>query len=221
MPDVVTALLERGATPNVRLEKRLPFVSRRIGQSNGLTPSNIGATPFFLAASFGDLEIMRLLVEGGADPMRRVDDGTTALMVAAGADYVEGADKYGLRWFGDNLPLQESALDTVKYLLSLGLDINATNQYEQTTLHAAVYLGGTLLVPFLVEQGADIDVINQRGQTPWMIAAEGEYRSGSFYTHKETGEVLEQLGANTTLGEDLGQDFRKILTARGESQPQD
>ena len=221
MPDVVTALLERGAAPNVRLEKRLPFVSRRIGQSNGLTPSNIGATPFFLAASFGDLEIMRMLVEGGADPMRRVDDGTTALMVAAGADYVEGADKYGLRWFGDNLPLQESALDTVKYLLNLGLDINATNQYEQTTLHGAVYLGGTLLVPFLVEQGADIDVINQRGQTPWMIAAEGEYRSGSFYTHKETGEVLEQLGANTTLGEDLGQDFRKILTARGESQPQD
>ena len=218
MPEVVAALLERGAAANVRLERRLPFVSRRIGQSNGLTPSNIGATPFFLAASFGDLETMRLLVEGGADPTLRVDDGTTALLVAAGADYVEGADKYGLRWFGDNLALQESALETVKYLLDLGLDINATNQYEQTTLHAAVYLGGTLLVPYLVEQGANIDAINQRGQTPWMIAAEGEYRSGSFYTHKETGDILEQLGADTTLGEDLGQDFRKILAARSENQ---
>ena len=164
---------------------------------------------------------MQLLGDSGADPRIRVDDGTTPLMVAAGADYVEGADKYGLRWFGDNLPLQESALKSVKYLLDLGLDINATNEYEQTTLHAAVYLGGTLLVPYLVEKGAHINAINQRGQTPWMIAAEGEYRSGSFYTHKETGEILEQLGADTTLGEDLGQDFRKVLAARAEGQSQD
>ena len=130
MPAVVTALLERGADPDARLERRLPFVSRRITQDNGLTPSNIGATPFFLAASFGDLETMRILVEGGADPMLRVNDGTTALMVAAGADYVDGADKYGRRWFGDNLALQESALETVKHLLDLGLDLHATNEVE-------------------------------------------------------------------------------------------
>ena len=218
MPDVVAALLERGADPNARLERRLPFVSRRISQDNGLTPSNTGATPFFLAASFGDLESMRTLLRGGADPMSTVDDGTTALMVAAGADYVDGADKYGRRWFGNNLPLQESALATMKFLLDLGLDINATNDYEQTTLHAAVYLGGTLLVPFLVEQGADINAINARGQTPWIIAAKGEYRSGSFYTQKETGELLARLGASTTLGKDLGKDFKAVLKARQDTQ---
>ena len=43
---------------------------------------------------------------------------------------------------------------------------------------------------------------------------EGEYRAGSFYTHKETGDVLEELGADTTLGEDLGRSFRRILDAR-------
>ena len=214
MPEVVTALLERGADPNARLERRLPFVSRRINQDNGLTPSNIGATPFFLAASFGDLESMRILVDGGADPLLRVNDGTTALMVAAGADYVDGADKYGRRWFGDNLALQESALVTMRYLLDLGHDVSATNDYDQTTLHAAVYLGGTMLVPFLIEQGADINAINARGQTAWMIAAEGEYRSGSFYTQKETGALLERLGADTTLGDDLGKDFRRVLAAR-------
>ncbi len=218
MPEVVAALLEHGADPDPRLTKRLPFVSRRISQNNGMTPSNTGATPFFLAASYNDLESMKILVEGGADPMLRADDETTALMVAAGGDYVEGADKYGVRWFGDNLPLQESALEAVKYLLELGLDINARNIHEQTTLHGAVYLGGTLLVPYLVEQGAEIDVVNVRGQTPWMVAAEGEYRSGSFYTHKETGEVLEQLGADTTLGEDLGPNFREVLAAREQQQ---
>ena len=220
MPEVVAALLEHGADPDPRLTKRLPFVSRRISQNNGMTPSNTGATPFFLAASYNDLESMKVLVEGGADPMLRADDETTALMVAAGGDYVEGADKYGVRWFGDNLPLQESALKAVKYLLELGLDINARNIHEQTTLHGAVYLGGTLLVPYLVEQGAEIDVVNVRGQTPWMVAAEGEYRSGSFYTHEETGEVLEQLGADKTLGEDLGPNFREVLAAREQQQQQ-
>lgn len=218
MPEVVAALLEHGADPDPRLTKRLPFVSRRITQNNGMTPSNIGATPFFLAASYNDLESMKILVEGGADPTLRAGDETTALMVAAGGDYVEGADKYGVRWFGDNLPLQESALAAVEYLLDLGLDVNARNVHRQTPLHGAVYLGGTLLVPYLVERGAEVDVLNVRGQTPWMIAAEGEYRSGSFYTHEETGEVLEQLGADTTLGEDLGPNFREVLAAR-ERQP--
>ena len=214
MPDVISALLERGADPNPRLEGRLPLVSRRIAQANGLTPSTTGSTPFLMAASFGDLESMRILVDGGADPLLTTDDGTTALIVAAGADYVEGQDKYGRRLFGDNLPLQESALETVRVCLDLGLEINAVNDDGQTALHGAVYLGGTLLVPFLSERGADINAVNDRGQTAWMIAAEGEYRSGSFYTHKETGELLEQLGADMTLGEDLGPDFKDVLKAR-------
>ena len=72
-------------------------------------------------------------------------------------------------------------------------------------------MGGTLIAPYLVEHGAEMDVINLRGQTPWMVAAEGEYRSGSFYTHEETAQVLEELGADTTLGFDLGPDFQKQL----------
>ena len=209
MPDLASALLEHGADPNARLERRLPFVSRRITQNNGLEPSNIGATPFFLAASFGDLEMMQILLDGGADPMQRTEDGTTALMVAAGVDYVQGQDKYGRRVFNDDVPLQESALETVRFLLDLdqGLDINATNRYKQTPLHGAVYLGGTSLVPYLVERGADINAVNARGQTPWLIAAKGEYRSGSFNTKPRTAEVLVRLGADTTLGHDLGHDF--------------
>jgi hypothetical protein len=47
-----------------------------------------------------------------------------------------------------------------------------------------------------------------------MVAAEGEYRSGSFYTQEEVGHILERLGADTTLGEDLGKDFKRLLAAR-------
>ena len=212
MPDVVRALLAAGADPNARLEKPLPLVSRRITQNNGLTPTTVGSTPFLLAASFGDLEIMRILVAAGGDPLLTTNDNTTALMVAAGADYVEGQDKYGRRSYPAYYEtIQRRALEATKLCLELGLDINAVNDSGQTALHGAVYMGGTLIAPYLVEQGAEMDVINLRGQTPWMIAAHGEYRAGSFYRHEETAEVLEALGADKTIGLDLGHDFRKQL----------
>jgi ankyrin repeat protein len=50
----------------------------------GVTALNvIGATPFFMAARGGDTELMRLLVELGADPLLPNEDGTTPLMAAA------------------------------------------------------------------------------------------------------------------------------------------
>ena len=212
LPELVAALLAAGADPNARLVKPLPLVSRRIQQDNGLTPTTAGATPFHLAASFGDVESMRILVEAGADPFLTTDDGTTALMVAAGADYVEGADKYGRRSYPAYYQtLQERALEATKLCLELGLDVNAVNDSGQTPLHGAVYMGGTVIAPYLVEQGARLDVLNGRGQSPWTIAAKGEYRAGSFYRHEETAVVLEALGADTAIGFDLGRDWRQTL----------
>jgi len=212
MPVVVLALLSAGAGPNASLERRLPLLSRAITQDNGLTPSIIGATPFLLAASYGDVETMQILIDAGADPFLMTEDGTTALMLAAGTDYVEGQDKYGHRSYPAFLEaIQRRAFEATKFCLELGLDINAVNDSGLTALFGAVYMGGTLIAPYLLQRGADIDAINLRGQTPWMVAAKGEYRSGSFYTHEETAEVLEKFGADTTLGSDLGRDFRELL----------
>ena len=58
---------------------------------------------------------------------------------------------------------------------------------------------------FLVERGAKVNVVNARGQTPWRVT-QGEYRSGSYYADKPTGEYLVQAGADTTLGKDLGRE---------------
>ena len=40
--------------------------------------------------------------------------------------------------------------------------------------------------------------MNKRGQTAWSIT-QGDYHNGAFISHKETGEVLQKLGAEVML----------------------
>jgi hypothetical protein len=101
----------------------------------------------------------------------------------------------------------------VDLCLSLGLDITARNNKGETVMHGAAYLGGTTFAPFLASRGAPLNGINKRGQTPWLIT-QGEYLAGAFIDHKETGVVLKALGADTSLGHDIGADgVAKLLRA--------
>jgi ankyrin repeat protein len=155
---------------------------------------------------------MRMLLAGGADPTLVTRDQTSALMVAAGIDFVDGQDKYGVRTFEEDItPLVARARAASALCLELGLDVNAANDNGQRALFGAVYLGSPVLVQLLVDGGADINVTNRRGQTPWMVAAIGEYRAGSFFVKKAAGDLLESLGADKTLGKDLG---KESLSAR-------
>jgi len=207
MPELVRLLLAKGADPNAHLERRLPSVSRDVGIQNGLDVNTLGATPFWLAASYGDVVTMRILLTGGADPTLVTSDQTTALMAAAGIDFVDGQDKYGVRTFDEDITrLVRRAQEAMTLCLETGLNVNAVNDKGQTALFGAVYIGDPLLVQLLVDHGAQIDVKNKRGQTPWLVAAVGEYRAGSFFIKKEAGDLLERLGADKTLGADLGRE---------------
>ena len=46
--------------------------------------SFVGATPFYLAAKHADLDLMKLLVDYGADPLAATGQGVTPLMAASG-----------------------------------------------------------------------------------------------------------------------------------------
>ena len=53
-----------------------------------------GATPLALAAEINNLDAIKALVEGGADPNIPTEQGTTPLMLAAGAGTdVQGQDR--------------------------------------------------------------------------------------------------------------------------------
>jgi uncharacterized protein len=156
--DVVRKLAQRGADVNAR-QTREP----RDGFRNQL--NRIGATPFLLAAKSVDLPLMRVLLELGADPKIATEDGTTALMAAAGV---------GIWAPGENPGTDDEAFAALKMVYEAGGgDVNAINDNGDTAMHGAVYRAGSIaMLRFLLDKGAKPDVRNKKGWTP-LIAADG------------------------------------------------
>jgi uncharacterized protein len=175
--DLVRELVAKGADINVRQTKE-----PRDGNRNNLNRS--GATPFLLATKSVDLPLMRTLLELGADPKLTTDEGTTAVMVAAGV---------GIYAPGTSPGTTEEALAALKLALDVGGGtVNDVNSHGETPLHGAVYRGGAIpLIDFLVERGAKLDVVNDRGWTP-LVVADGIARGTTINRYPEAAARLRQ-----------------------------
>ena len=188
--ELIRALLARGADPNARLAKTPP----RVGYTQlpvehrvvGVNPYP-GATPFLLAAMAGDVEVMRVLAENGADPRLTSNDKTTPLMVAAGLG----------RYLAESRVTEVGALATVKLALELGGEINAVNDSGNAALHGAAHTKANSIIKFLAENGADLNLRNKRGQTPVMIADTVRAGSATVSQKTATGDLLRSLGAES------------------------
>jgi ankyrin repeat protein len=162
--DLVKKLLARGANPNARLKKAILKRHHTAGDS-ALAE---GATPFLRAAKSGDIEMMRALVAGGADPkLTMPNTGAGPMLFAAGLGWRNGSPAAPSYDQGTD----EEAVEAIRYLLGLGFEINGTNDAGDTALHAAISgRGSETIIAFLVAQGADIEAKNKRGQTPLALA---------------------------------------------------
>jgi ankyrin repeat protein len=181
---LVKALLAHGANPNARLTRRPP------GFAAGYQGA-VGATPFFLASAVSDLEMMRLLLTGGADPTLVSSDNTTPLLAAAGVGHDTDADS----------PITEAeALDAVKFLLELGLDPKAVTTFNENALFGPVYRGWNTLLALLIDQGADVNIVTKAGVTPWLAASGFGDRLGGVLFNKAGADLLAKHGADPTLG---------------------
>lgn len=170
-------LVARGADVNARLVR-----GNRAGRGN---VSKIGATPFFLAADRADLQYMKLLVELGADPFIPNEDGTTALMVAAGVGSKAPEEEAGS---------EAECLEAVKYMVSLGADLNTVDANGETAMHGAALKNIPSMVKYLNEMGADIGIWNRKNSDGWtpLLIAEG-YRPGNFKPSFETVDAITEV----------------------------
>ena len=177
--DLVRTLVARGADVNAR-QKKEP----RDGNRNLL--NRLGSTPFLLAAKAADVPLMRVLLDSGADARIPTNNGTTALMAAAGV---------GIWAPGENPGTHEEALAAVKLAYEAGSnDVNAVDKEGETALHGAVYRGGAIpVMQFLIDKGSKLDVVNKKGWTP-LTAADGvEYTPAVLKRYPEAAALIRRI----------------------------
>ena len=180
---LMTALIEKGADVNARV-KEFPPARRYMLPLGSLEWVDItGQTAFTRAAQSADLEVMRLLLAKGADPKITTFNGTNALMMAAGVNWVIG-QTYGSRW-----------LEAVQLCLELGFDVNAVNQMGLAAVHGAANRGSDDVIELLASRGARLDVKDKEGRTP-VTWAEGVFLATNSPVAKPSTIAL--LGKLTT-----------------------
>jgi ankyrin repeat protein len=196
--DAARALLAHGATPNVRMEMPQRLTTAfEIGVFSSPGSGRLlqkGSTPFLVAAKSADASMMRVLAEGGADPLLTTNDGTTPLMLAAGLGKRAATDITYYDWDEDK------AIAALTVGLESGIDVNADNAEGETALHAATYHNANRVIEFLLGQGANIDATNAAGQTPLRIAEGHLICCTTFVRHAAAAERLRELGADPTAG---------------------
>jgi uncharacterized protein len=171
--DVVKTAIAKGADVNATLKTPLPAMMAQSGFRNGVLRA--GATSFLRASMSADLEVMKLLLAAGADPLKATDkdDGpakqpffgfntgnTTPLMAAAGVGWREEISRGRVA----------DAIEAITLLLAKGADINQANNAGNTPLIGAAIRGEPALVEFLLQKGANPGAKNGVGLTAMDVA---------------------------------------------------
>jgi ankyrin repeat protein len=185
--ELIKMLLDRGANPNART-KEVPPIRRFVTPLGDLSWVDFsGQTPFLRAALAGDIEVMHLLLEKGADPNIATEAGTTALMAAAGVNWMTGQTY---------IESKEALMDAVRLCLEKGGDVNAKNSMGITAVIGAANRGSDEILEFLVKRGARLDVKDKEGRTP-LTWAEGVFLATNAPEQKpSTMALIKRLMSN-------------------------
>lgn len=126
----------------------------------------IGYTPLELATTLGDLDIMRLLLDHGAETEQLIEGGVFIVSILRYAKDIETAQLLLDR--GADVAVSLDGVDNVniaQFLIDNGADANAGDE-GGTPLHGAVWRGNTDMVQLLISNGADVNAWAETGITP-------------------------------------------------------
>src|ERR1700722_7369030 len=156
--ELIKALLKKDANPNLRTDTT-PV--HGLMQFDASWVNFDGETPFVRAALSGDIEVMRLLLESGADPNIATTQGSTALMAAAGINWIPGQTY---------TRSEAEYVEAVKLCLERGAPVNASNSLGLTAMHGAANRGWESVIQILADHGAQVDPKDKEGRTPMVFA---------------------------------------------------
>lgn len=128
--------------------------------------NNSQETALILASLYGLTDVVKKLIEMGADIHKKDNRCRTAFMYAAG----------------------NNNLDIVKLLLEKGVNINEQTPDGETALMKAVEYGQLETVNYLIESGADVNIKTRKNETAVMYAI-----GLSHVTTERRVEVLQSL----------------------------
>lgn len=172
--DALAALLERVQEDELNVYEasalgRPARLKTILGQSRLKVnqPNAEGFTPLGLAAFFGHVDAVKVLLDHGAtvDLKDRSRFGNTALDAAVAANRA----------------------DVVRILLDTGANPNVRDSEDYTPLHKAAQHGNAEVVRLLLEHGADAAAVRKGGETP---LAEAEAKG-----HADVARLLRSRGA--------------------------
>ena len=159
--DVIRMLIARGVDVNARVKEFPPMRRYLLPLASLEWVDFTGQTAFIRAAQAGDLPVMKLLLASGADPAITTFNGTTALMAAAGVNWVIGET------FSESPAVWMQA---VQLCLDQGLDVNAANAMGLQAVHGAANRGSDDIIELLAKHGAQLDRPDKEGRTPYVWA---------------------------------------------------
>ena len=186
----ITAFLDGGINPNAK------------------EAGDEGRTALISAAARGDLEVVNLLVQGGADVNVKDDTGYTALLHAIEANYDQVEHVLlnhpkldpSARGFNGVTTLSKyvwrERKEAVQKLLKLGADANAQDNDGDAPLHGAAQSGNVEIMDLLLAKGGDPNLKNKQGGTPLMWAV--------VFGHEDAARRLIEAGANPLVKDSEG-----------------
>ncbi len=176
--DSLPMIIHRAHEGDLEKVKRIlefhPSAINYRGDNNG--------TPMHSACSAGHLDLVKFLIENGAD--------------------IEAEDKYG------RTPILMGVnLDIAKYLISKGADYEKTQQNEASVLHTAADDGNIELLQYWVEKGINLELGSHKVGTALLQAACGDNKDAVEYLLSvgadinavdKDGELILHKAANAT-----------------------
>jgi ankyrin repeat protein len=158
------------------------------------------------AVKEGNVEVVQLMLERGADinsrdahnrtPLQRAASSgkldVARLLVDRGAE-VEPPDRRG--WTPLHSASRYGHLEISRILVDHGANVNARQSRRSTPLGLSARSGHLGIVKLLLEHGADINARNDKGETPYQVSQ----RSGS----RETIDFLRERSAGITRFEEI------------------